>query len=299
MALNTRLLDGIAIFVEVVNSGSFTHAASSTGHSTSFISKEISKLEDRIGVRLLHRTTRTLKLTPEGEIYYKQCQQLIDDAIEAENAVSGKTGRPRGRLRVSCPVAFGISRLQPYIPDYLSRFPEIELELDLNDRKVDLIADGFDIVIRATHQLEDSSLVSRKIQDSSSLTLASPVYLQKHGIPVSPLDLERHKVINYSNLANPGQWVYRGKGDEPVRVHVESGMMSNNSEMILAMAIAGLGIIRLPEFILTDELESGKLVTILDDYDRNPIGVYMVYPTRKHMSAKVRSFIDFTLAKLS
>jgi DNA-binding transcriptional LysR family regulator len=293
MAVSSGLFDGIAIFVEVINCGSFTNAAEQTGHSTSYISKEVGKLEARLGVRLLHRTTRTLKLTPEGELYYQQCRQIIDDALEAENAVSGKQGRPKGVLRVSCPVAFGVSKLQPCLAQYTSAYPDISLELDLNDRKVDLIADGFDVVIRATHQMEDSSLVSRLVMRSPALTLASPEYLAKHGVPQHPADLEKHKAICYSNLKNPTIWDYHDKEGATVSVHVDGQVLTNNSDMIMALARAGEGVIRIPAFNLNDELQTGQLVPVLQDYPQLTIGIYMVYPSRKHMSAKVRSFIDF------
>ncbi|MDG3085808.1 LysR family transcriptional regulator [Vibrio hannami] len=297
--MQSNLLDGVAVFVEVVNSGSFTHAAAKLGHSTSHISKEINKLEERVGVRLLHRTTRTLRLSPEGEIYYQKCSQIIDDVLEAEEAVAGKQGKPRGVLRVSCPVAFGISKIQPFLGEYLSKFSEIELDIDLNDRKVDLISDGFDVVIRATPQLEDSTMVSRKIMDSASLTLAAPSYLSKHGVPQTPDDLEKHKVINYSNLKNPNLWSYYDENGELIEVRVDGRTKCNNSEMILALATAGQGIVRMPEFNLGNQLKDGQLQVLLEQYGQKTVGVYMVYPSRKHMSSKVRSFIDFFVEKLS
>ncbi|WP_375748419.1 LysR family transcriptional regulator [Vibrio sp. HN007] len=297
--MKSNLLDGVAVFVEVVNSGSFTNAAHKLGHSTSHISKEINKLEERVGVRLLQRTTRTLRLTPEGEIYYQKCSQIIDDVIEAEDAVSGKQGKPKGLLRISCPVAFGISRIEPLLSEYLSLFPDIELDIDLSDRKADLIADGFDVVIRATPQLEDSTLVSRKLLDSSVLTLASPSYLSKHGVPQQPEDLERHKVINYSNLKNPNIWTFFSENKEPLHIRVNGQTKCNNSKMILALAVAGQGIVRMPEFNVGDEVSTGKLQVILEHFEQSPVGVFMVYPSRKHMSSKVRSFIDFFVDRLN
>lgn len=297
MGVKSTLLDGIATFVEVVNSGSFTGAAQNMGHSTSYISKEISKLEERIGIRLLHRTTRTLSLTPEGKTYFQQCQQIVDDAVNAENAVSGVQGNPKGVLRVSCPVAFGVSRLQPFLAQYTSLYPNITLEIDLNDRKVDLITDAYDVVIRATLHLEDSSLVSRLVMRSQILTLASPDYLAKHGVPHHAEDLERHKVISYSNIKNPNQWVYYRESGKKVEVPVDGRVITNNSDLILALAVAGQGIVRLPKFNLTDEVETGKLIPILDQEMIQEVSIYMVYPSRKHMSAKVRSFIDFVVDK--
>lgn len=295
MAINPQLFDGMAIFVEVVSSGTFTAAAANTGNSTSYISKEISKLEERLGVRLLHRTTRTLSLTPEGQVYFDQCQQLIDDAIEVENAVSGKQGKPKGVLKVSSPVAFGVTQLRPILVDYMRAYPDIRLELDLNDRKVDLIADGFDIVIRATGQLEDSSLVSRHLLSAQLLTLASPAYLKKHGTPHHPSELEKHRMIGYANAKSPNTLNYIDQDGSALKVYVDNHILTNNSEMMIEMAKSAQGVIRMPTFNLKDELERGELVTLFDNYPAERLGVYMVYPSRKHMSAKVRSFIDFVL----
>ncbi|NOI68607.1 LysR family transcriptional regulator [Vibrio sp. 99-8-1] len=293
-----NLLDGMVIFTEVVKAGSFTLAAEKTGHSTSFISKEVSKLEERLGVRLMQRTTRTLNLTPEGQLYYQQCQQIIEDAVQAENAISGKYGEPRGTLRVSCPVSFGVSILRPVLAKFTEKYPRISLEIDLDDRKVDMVSDGFDVVIRATAQLEDSSLISRQIRRSTALTLASPDYLKKHGTPETPYDLDRHKVMSYSNLRQPNVWQYYDKDGHSIQVHVDGHVLTNNSSMTLALAVAGQGICRLPCFCLSDEIETGQLVELLADYPKIEIGIYMVYPSRKHMSAKVRSFIDFVMAEL-
>jgi DNA-binding transcriptional LysR family regulator len=296
--MRNKLLDGIIIFAQVVKSGSFTMAAEASGHSTSYISKEVNKLETRLGVRLLHRTTRSLSLTPEGELYYQHCQQLIEDAEQAENAIIGKQGEPHGLLRVSCPMSYGLSNLSPVLSKFTSKYPKIQLELDLNDRKVDLISDGFDIVIRATVQLEDSSLISRRIAQSEAIVLASPSYIEKHGKPTHPYDLDRHKVISYSNLKQPNLWGFDQRNGEPIQVHVESNVLSNNSSLTIDLAVAGQGIIRVPKFALSDELKEGTLVEILEGWPKPPIGIFMVYPSRKHMSAKVRSFIDFVLAEL-
>lgn len=293
-----NLLDGMVIFTEVVKAGSFTLAAEKTGHSTSFISKEVNKLEERLGVRLMHRTTRSLKLTAEGDLYFQQCQQIIEDAEQAENAISGKHGEPKGTLRVSCPIAFGVSILRPVLANYIQMYPKVALELDLDDRKVDVVSEGFDIAIRATVQLEDSSLISRLIRRSGAVTIASPEYLKKHGVPKVPYDLDRHKVMSYSNLKQPNIWQYQDVNGDPMQVHVEGHVLTNNSSMMLALAVAGQGICRLPNFCLNDELQTGKLVELFSDYPKAEIGIYMVYPSRKHMSAKVRSFIDFVLSEL-
>jgi len=298
MIIQNKLLDGIVIFANVVKSGSFTLAADNSGHSTSYISKEVNKLEERLGVRLLHRTTRSLSLTPEGDLYYQLCQQIIEDAEQAENAIIGKQGEPHGLLRISCPISYGLSSLSPVLCRFTEKYPKIQLDLDLNDRKVDLISDGFDVVIRAAVHLEDSSLISRKITQSEALLLASPAYLAKHGVPQHPYDLDRHKVISYSNLKQPNIWSFVDHQGESIQVHLESHVLSNNSTLTIDLGVAGQGIISVPCFALGDELESGALVEVFADWPKTEIGIYMVYPSRKHMSAKVRSFIDFVMEQL-
>lgn len=298
MTIKSKLFDGLVIFVDVVKSGSFTLAADISGHSTSYISKEVNKLEARLGVRLLHRTTRSLSLTPEGELYFQFCQQIIEDAQQAENAIIGKQGEPHGLLRISCPISYGLSNLSPVLSKFTQKYPKIQLELDLNDRKVDLISDGFDVVIRAAEHLEDSTLISRRITQSEALVLASPAYLAKHGVPQHPFDLARHKIISYSNLKQPNVWLFEEHNGDPIQVHLESHVLTNNSTLEIELGLADQGIFRVPRFALKDELEKGTLVEVFPDWPKPKIGVYMVYPSRKHMSAKVRSFIDFVMQEL-
>jgi DNA-binding transcriptional LysR family regulator len=294
----SNLLDGIAIFVQVVQSKSFVNAAEKMNHSTSYISKEVSKLETRLGVRLLHRTTRTLSLTSEGEVYYQQCQQIIEDALQVEGSISGRQQIPQGRLKLSCPVGIAVSRIRPILAEFIAKYPKITLDLDLNDHKVDLVADGFDIVIRAAVQLEDSSLISRRFMSSTSLTLASPEYLAKHGTPMHPDELVDHQMISYRNLKTPEIWQYTTKSGQKIQTHVASRVLCNNSEMMISLCLAGQGIIRMPLFNLHEEVEAGKLIPLFEDLMPITIGVYLVYPSKKNMPAKVKCFIDFIVDKL-
>ncbi len=293
VTFNSALFDGMVIFTEVVNSGSFTKAAHISGHSTSYISKEIGKLEARLGVRLLHRTTRTLRLTPEGELYFQQCQQLIEDAQFAENAISGQQDKPKGRLRVSCPVGFALSRLRPILGLFSDQYPDITLELDLNDRKIDIVAEGFDMAIRASHQLEDSSLISRRFLSSEGVVIASPDYLIKYGYPQNPSELSQHKTIGYTYVKQGSVWDFIDKDHQELPVPLHCQVITNNSFMELSLCLAGQGITRIPRFHLTDELETGKLIELFGDYPKLKIDVYMVYPSKKNMSGKVRCFLDF------
>lgn len=298
MAFNGKLLDGMVIFSQVINSGSFTRAADISGRSTSYISKEVNKLEERLGLRLLNRTTRSISLTPEGELYYQQCQQIIDNAEAAEALLAGHQIDPQGSLRISCPVSFGLSRVRPKLARFIAQYPKVNVELDLNDRKVDLISEGWDLLIRASSELEDSSLISRKLTTAKGVTIASPAYLKKHGTPQSPEELADHDTISYSNLKHPNVWRYRLGEGKAIDVNVKSRLISNSPEMELALCLAGQGITRLPSFNLNDELETGALVQLFPELPSIEIGVYLVYPSRKHMSSRVRHFIDFMITEL-
>lgn len=298
MALNSKLLDGMVIFAEVISTGSFTAAAHRCGHSTSYISKEVNKLEDRLGVRLIQRTTRRIKLTPEGELYYRQARQIIEDAEQAVFALSGRQVEPKGELKISCPVSFGLSRIRPIVAKFMAAYPQITLNIDLNDEKVDVVADGFDIVIRATMRLQDSSLICRRFMSSTAVTLASPEYLKHHGEPKTPADLVEHKVLTYSHLKHPQNWSYFDAAGDEHQVELATSVTSSSPELLLELAIAGQGIIRAPSFNLNGEIERGELVPILTDYSLPEIGVYLVYASRQHLPAKIRVFIEFILAEL-
>lgn len=298
MIYNSQLFHGMSIFVEVVNSGSFTLASQRTSHSTSYISKEINKLEARLGVRLMQRTTRTLKLTPEGESYYQQCTQIISAAQEAENALLGHQNKPSGLLKISCPVSFGIGQMKSIFTGFMDSYPEVDLELDLSNRKVDLVAEGFDICIRGTQQLGDSTLISRPLFTSKTVTVASPGYLATHGTPTNPAELVNHDLITYSYVSAKDQWRYIDNQGNKVVFQPKSKVISNNTEMELSLSLAGKGIVRIPAFYLKDELETGKLLTLFEDYQQQDVVMYIVYPSRKYMSSKVRCFIDYTMKQL-
>ena len=298
MAFDSKLLDGMVLFAEVVKAGSFTQAAERSGHSTSYISKEISALESRLGVRLLHRTTRSLTLTPDGRAYFNTCEQIIQDASDTRDLLQGRQQQVSGTLRLSCPVTFGIAYLRPLLHDFMQAYPAIELELDLNDRKVDLVAEGVDVAIRGAVGLADSSLISRPLLSSPTLTLASPGYLAKAGLPSHPTELSRHRTLCYSYLKDPNLWPFIGPDGEAIQVRVTPKVLTNSPQMELAMCVAGEGIMRMPAFNLTDELQSGKLQSLLEDYQAPEIKLYLVYPGRKHLASRVRCFIDFMLERM-
>lgn len=294
----TNLFDGVVIFTQVVNCGSFSGAAELTGHSNSYISKEINKLEERLSVRLLNRTTRSLSLTPEGKVYFEQCQQMVFDAQDALALINKSNLAPKGVFKISCPVDFAHGYLQNILSEYLTLYPDVQLELDLNDRHVDLVQDGFDLVIRATTNLEESSLICRKIYRSKVYTVASKGYIQRYGKPESPHQLTEHQCICYSNLKAPRRWSYQDKNNKSIHIEVNSKVLCNSSQMELAMVLADKGICRLPEFTMPKAIADNSLEVLFGDYPEQEVDVYAIYPSRKHLSPKVRCFIDLLLEKM-
>jgi len=298
MTLNTKLFDGVVIFCQVVRHKGFSAAAEATGHSTSYISKEINKLEARLGLRLLQRTTRSISLTAEGEIYFQQCKQLVSDAENALGMMTQSHVAPKGRLRISCPVAFGTKQLQPIISQYAQLYPQVELELDLNDRHIDVIQEGYDLAIRATGQLEESSLICKKIYQCEAYTLASKEFIEKYGKPTTPLELTEYSCICYANMKRPSRWHYQSLTGDNMQVDVNQAILSNNAQMQLAMMQDGHGICRLPEFCLDNDTLA-TTVTLFEDYKKPIINVYVVYPSKKYLSPRVRGFIDLLSSRLN
>ncbi|MCD9491672.1 LysR family transcriptional regulator [Photobacterium phosphoreum] len=289
---NNKLFDGIIIFVQVVKSGAFSSAAEVLGHSNSHISKEINKLEARLGVRLLNRTTRSLALTPEGEAYYQECTQLIIDAEQALGLISQDTLNPKGTLKISCPVWLGSQYLQQVFSEYLTCYPDMQLDIDLSDKTVDVVADGYDLVIRASATLAESSLICKRLFSCKIHTVAAPKYLQQHGTPQHPSDLHQHNCLCYSNLKHANRWQYTDVEGKAFNVEVQQKLRCNNTPMTVAMAVNGMGICHVPAFYIEPQLQSGELTILLSEFDSTMVNVYVVYPSRKHLSAKVRRFID-------
>ncbi|WP_305842385.1 LysR family transcriptional regulator [Photobacterium leiognathi] len=289
---NNQLFDGIALFVQVVKSGGFGAAAQAMGHSNSYVSKEIVKLENRLGVRLLNRTTRSISLTPEGKSYYQECLQLISDAEQAVAHITQSTVAPKGTLKISCPVWFGKHYLKDVFSAYLTRYPDVVIDLDMSDKAIDVIGDGYDLVIRASAKLDESSLICKRIYSSRICTVASPEYLAKHGRPIHPTELSSHHCFCYSNLKKSNIWDYMDKAGNQTSVDVHQRIRSNNTEMSLALVCNGDGIIRLPEFYIEQQIKTGELILLFEDYVFPMVDVYALYPTRKHLASKVRCFLD-------
>ncbi len=292
---NTDLLDGVAVFVAVINSGSFTAAAEMLARSTSYISKQITRLEKRLGSRLLNRTTRTISLTDAGRAYFERCSQIVIDAENAERSINQLQESPRGLLRVNAPVSFGSMYILDHLPEFMQLYPEVKLEVEFNDRLIDVVGEGFDVVIRVG-ETRDSNLVARKFTSTRSVTVASPEYLKRRGRPQHAEDLLQHETISYSLLSSPAVWEYVKDGKR-YNINTDPRVMCNSAEIEVVMALQGIGITRLPLFACEQEVANGDLQIILEDYEQPERGVYAVYPHRQYLTAKVRAFVDFIVAK--
>lgn len=290
---NIDLLDGVAVFVGVIDAGSFTAAARALGHSTSYVSKEITRLEKRLGSRLLNRTTRTISLTDAGRAYYERCRQIVIDAENAERSINQLQETPSGLLRINAPVSFGSKYLLDVLAQFMHRYPEVKMEVEFNDRIIDVVAEGYDVVIRVG-EIKDTSLVARKFTSSRGVVVVSPDYIKRKGCPKYAEDLMQHDCIAYSLLPSPTQWDFYKDGVRS-SVMIDPRVMCNSAAIEVAMVMQGIGITRLPLFTCEQEVASGELQIILDDYDQIKLDVYAVYPHRQYLTAKVRAFVDFVV----
>jgi len=288
-----RLLE-MQTFCAVVEAGSFVSASESLGMSKAAVSRYVSELEARLGVRLLQRTTRRLSLTGEGEVFYVRCRELLAGVEEAEAEITSRSDVARGTLRVNVPVSFGISHLAPLWGDFHARYPDVELSVDLSDRIVDIVEEGFDLAIRIA-TLQSSTLVSRRITTTRLMACASPDYVAKYGVPSHPTELAGHRVIGYSNFTTGNDWPFEGP-EGAVSVRVRPWMYANNGETCCGAAVAGQGVVLQPGFLVKKHLEAGRLVELMPEYRSTELGVYAVYPTRKFVTPKVRALVDYLIA---
>lgn len=279
------------VFVTVVDQGSFTGAAQTLGLSRTAVSRLLGDLEARLGTRLLHRTTRRLSLTAEGERFLERCRRLLGDLAEAEAEMNVQAGQAIGRLRVNAPVSFGQLHLAPLWPAFMALHPRVELDITLSDRLVDLVEEGFDLAVRVA-RLEPSSLISRPLTSTRLVLCASPVYLERHGRPADPSELARHALIGYSLLATGDVWEFSGPAG-PVSVKVNPRMRANSGDTCCAAALGHMGIVLQPTFLVGPHLASGALVELLPDWPAGELGVHALYPSRRHLTPKVRALVDF------
>lgn len=285
------------VFCTVVDKGSFVGAAEPLNMSKAAISRYVSGLEERLGARLLHRTTRRLSLTDEGRQFYHQAREVLAMMDEAEEAVSSAAPEASGVLRVNAPVSFGVLHLAPIWADFMNAYPKVELEISLSDRLVDLVDEGIDVAVRIA-RLENSSLVGRRLASTRMCLCASPAYLDSH-TPIRKLsDVAAHGVVAYSNFASGDEWQFEGpRGSESV--HTRSVVRCNNGDTCRAITLAGGGVSLQPSFMVAEDLRRGDLVEILPEYRSVELGIYVVYPSRKHLPAKVRTLISFLVDRFA
>ena len=284
-------------FAAVVDAGSFVQAADALAMSKPTVSRYVSDLEQRLGVRLLQRTTRKLSLTEEGRAFYGRCKAVLTDVELAEEEITSKSVAVKGLLKINAPVSFGLLELAPLWPLFMSAYPEVELEITLADRVVDLVEEGYDLAVRIA-RLPNSSLISRKLASARMVLCASPGYIRKHGKPKHPTELADHAVLSYSLLSTGDHWEFEGpKGSAAVTV--KPVMRTNSGDTCIAAARMHRGVVLQPSFMVSAELQCGALVELMPQYRSLEFGIYAVYPTRQHVSPKVRAMIEFLAMKLA
>lgn len=290
-------LTAMQVFVRVVEAGSFVKAAEQLEISTTATSRLVANLETHLGTRLLQRTTRRLGLTEAGSAYFDRCQQIVGAVEEAEAQVGLEAQRPFGTLRVSGPVVFGMQHLAPLLAAYRARYPEVRVDISLADRIVDLVDEGFDVAIRIAGRLADT-LVARRLTTIRIVVCASPGYLKRHGTPRVPSDLAKHNCLLYTIIDRPGEWTLEGPHGSTT-TKVSGSLRSNNGDVLRTATLAGEGIVVQPSFMVGEDLRLGKLVPVLERFCQPDLAAYAVYPTRRHLPAKVRSFVDFLAETIS
>lgn len=288
----------IAAFVAVVKAGSYTRAASTLGLTRSAVGKSIVRLESRLGVRLLNRTTRRLSLTDEGRIMFDRCRQILDDLEEVDATMAMRRVRPTGTLKLSAPLSFGQRHILPVLDTLLKHWPDLRAEVSFTDRYVDLIEEGFDIAIRIGEPLDDSRILTRTIATQHIVTCASPEYLASRGVPETPQALTGHDTIfllsaekrrSWRFATSEGTFIYEGPG----RLNLDS------SEAMRVSAILGFGIVHLPTYLIGDDLRNGTLIPVLEAFPFPPEPIRVIYPSKKHLSPRIRAFIDLLIENWS
>ncbi|WP_213982551.1 LysR family transcriptional regulator [Sphingomonas sp. dw_22] len=281
-----------AVFASVVEHRSFSGAATALGVSKATVSKAITRLEGRLGTTLFHRTSRRLTLTESGRALSENAQRILAEGQVAEEAARESASAPAGLIRVAAPLTFGSAKVAPLIAEFLAAHPGIKIDLRLSDARVDIVAEGFDIALRIA-DLPDSSLRARRLGAVPTHLLGAPAYFEKHGRPRHPADLATHACFAYTNVANPDVWRFRRAGGEEAVVRIEGPLITDNGDAMLPALRAGLGIARLPEFLVGEDIRAGLLVPILEDWSVSPVGLHLLTPPGTLRPARVEALIDF------
>ncbi len=289
-------LNAYAVYAKVVELGGFTAAADALGLSKSMVSRQVSTLEDALGVRLLNRTTRRINLTEAGAVVFERAQRIVMEAQEAAEEATCVEGAVRGQLRINAPMSFGISQLGPVMPEFMARYPELTVDLVLNDRRVDLIEEGFDVSLRIS-ALTDSSLIARQLAPVERYIVGAPSYFEKHGVPKRPADLAKHDFMLYTLLSRPNQLEMENAKGEKEQVELKGRFLCNNADAMVEMMLKGMGLVFSPDVLCHEHLKSGKLVRVLEDWTVPALTLHVLYPHSRHLAAKVRAFVDFSVEK--
>jgi DNA-binding transcriptional LysR family regulator len=287
----------MAVFAKVVDSASFAAAARHFDMSPAMVSKHIHTLEERLGVRLLNRTTRRVSATEVGQNYYERCLRILNDLEDAELAAGDLQAAPRGLLRVTTSVSFGSRQLAPAVADYLLAYPDVSIELNLHDNYVDLLEERIDVAIRLG-QLSDSSLIARKLSAVEMVLCASPGYLETHGTPQRPRDLVKHSCLIYTYAA-PRTWTFVDRDGKPEVVRLSGRLLANSGDALLALLLQDAGVMLAPDYLVGDDVRAGRLIRLLAGYTTQDIPVHAVYPHSRFLSAKTRTFIDFLASRFA
>ncbi|MDF2181614.1 LysR family transcriptional regulator [Neptuniibacter sp. CAU 1671] len=279
--------EGVCEFVAVAETGSFTAAARQLNISTAQVSRQVNKLENRLSSKLLYRTTRKVSITEAGRFYYQHCRQLLDGLESAERSLQDLQQTPRGSLKITAPTTYGQSRIAPLLHDFLAEYPELEIQLFLTNKQLDLIEGGFDLAIRLG-KLEDSSLMARRLAPRKLYVCASPDYLDRHPAPTHLSELNQHNCL----LGTLDYWRFQERGHER-HIKVRGNIRCNSGEALLDAARKGLGLVQLPDYYVTELIETGALVPVLSEYQQTGEGIWAVYPQNRHLSTKVRMLVDY------
>jgi len=290
-------LASLRAFVNVVELGSFAEAGRKLRLSRSAISKYVGELERDLGVQLMNRTTRQASPTETGQVYYERAVAVLADLDAADQAATQLQSTPRGLLRVNAPMSFGTIKLGPVIADFMERYPDMQIQLVLTDEQVDPVQEGLDVTLRIA-ELEPSSLIARKLTDIDRVVCASPGYFKKHGKPKLPAELRQHECLTYGFLSTGNQWKFTGPDGADHWIAPKWSLCVNNAEVLRDAAVKGRGITVLPVFLAEKELKSGALVTVLDDFKPPQLTLYAIYAPTRHLSVKVRLFIDFLVERM-
>lgn len=286
----------MSVFAKVVELGNFARAAERLELSTSAVSRQVADLEARLQTRLLNRTTRKLSLTEGGHAFYERCVQVLVDLEEAEQAAAQTSLVPRGTIKLTCGQSFGLLYLAPAMAEFLERYPEVKFDVSLSDRVVDLVEEGFDLGVRIG-ALGPANLIARRLGETKLIACASRAYLEKHGTPRVPEDLGKHNCVTYAYVPDSNVWRFRDPEGVEQTVTVSGNLHANNGDLLTQAAVNGIGIVYEPDFIVGPALAARQVVRLLEGWEPAPLGIYAVYASRKHLSAKVRAFVDFMSAR--